>query len=283
MADAQNLHADQVKYWNGVGGGHWVEEQAHTDITLTPVLNALLDRADVRPGQQVLDVGCGCGATTIALSKRVGAAGHVTGLDVSGPMLARAKELSAGLKNVDYILADASTHQFATASADWLFSKFGVMFFGDPVAAFANLRRALKPGGRLIFACWRPPRENPWMMAPLHAAYEHVPRLPKMNPTDPGPFAFADTDYVTGFLTAAGFTAPRFTPVDVPMDIAAGKGFEAALHQATNIGATSRALQDQPADLRAKAIESIRAALEPFAKGNSVTLTGAIWIVEANT
>jgi SAM-dependent methyltransferase len=281
MTDAKDLHADQVKYWNGAGGSHWVDEQTHTDIMLTPVLDALLDRADVRAGQHVLDVGCGCGATTIALSRRVGPAGRVTGLDVSAPMLARARELSAGLSNVDYVLADAATHPFGVASADWLFSKFGVMFFGDPTTAFSNLKRALKPGGKLIFACWRPPSENPWMMVPLHAAYEHVPRLPKMNPTDPGPFAFADTNYVTRILTDAGFAAPRFTPVDVLLDIAAGKGFEAALHQATTIGATSRALQDKPADLRAKAIESIRAALKSYAKGNAVTLPGAIWIVEA--
>jgi SAM-dependent methyltransferase len=281
MSDVKELHADQVKYWNGVGGGHWVDQQSHTDITLTPVLNALLERADVRAGQHVLDVGCGCGATTIALSKRVGATGRVTGLDVSGPMLARAKELSAGLTNVEYILADAAAYEFKAASADWLFSKFGVMFFGDPTAAFANLRRALKPAAKLIFACWRPPSENPWMMVPLQAAYEHVPKLPKMNPTDPGPFAFADPDYVTKILTGAGFAAPRITPVDLPLDVAAGKGFEAALHQATSIGAASRAMQDQPEALRAKATEAIRKALTPYIKGDTVTLSGAIWIVEA--
>jgi SAM-dependent methyltransferase len=281
VKDIQTLHADQLEYWNGVGGGHWVDEQAQTDITLQPVLEALLARIELHPGQHVLDVGCGCGATTIALASRVGAAGRVTGLDVSAPMLARARHLSAGLANIDYAHADAAAHDFGAPFADWLFSKFGVMFFGDPVAAFANLRRALKPGARLIFACWRPFALNPWMQVPLHAAYEHVPRLPKPDPEDPGPFSFADPERVTRILTGAGFAPPRFTPVDVPMDLAAGKGLDAAVHHATNIGATSRALQDQPADLRAKAIESIRAVLKGYAKGDSVMLSGAIWIVEA--
>lgn len=280
MKSSSELHTDQVAYWNGEGGSHWVDEQTHTDIMLTPVLDALLARAEIRPGQHVLDVGCGCGATTIELSKRVGASGRVIGLDVSAPMLARARELSKGLTNVDYICADAAAHTFSAASADWLFSKFGVMFFGEPTAAFANLKRALKPGAKLIFACWRPPSENPWMMASLHAAYEFVPRLPKMDPRAPGPFAFADTGYVTEILTGAGFAKPRFTPVDVPIDLAAGKGLEAAVHQATSIGATSRALADQPDDLRAKAIDAIRTLFTAHVKGNTVALQGAIWLVE---
>ncbi|HEY1722501.1 MAG TPA: methyltransferase domain-containing protein [Magnetospirillaceae bacterium] len=283
MKDSQELHADQVKYWNGAGGGHWVDEQAHTDIMLMPVIDALLAAVDVRPGQHVLDVGCGCGATTIELAERVGPSGRVTGLDVSAPMLARARELSADLKNVDYIyiLADAAAHDFGAPFADWLVSKFGVMFFGDPGAAFTNLKRALRPGAKLAFACWRPPKENPWMMEPLQAAYEFVPRLPKLDPEDPGPFSFSDPERVTRILTGAGFAKPRFTPVDLPIDLAAGKGLEAAVHQATNIGATSRALQDQPDALRAKVIESIRKLLTGYARGNSVALQGGIWIVEA--
>ena len=151
------------------------------------------------------------------------------GLDISAPMLARARERSAGLGNTDYIVADAAAHPFPAPAFDLLFSRFGVMFFGDPTAAFTNLKRALKPGGRLAFACWRKIDENPWMQVPLHAAYNHVPRLPKQGPDDPGPMSFADPERVTRILTAAGFATPRFTPAEVMLDIAAGKGLDAGL------------------------------------------------------
>ncbi len=189
--------------------------------------------------------------------------------------------MSASLKTVEYICADAAVHDFAAPIADWLFSRFGVMFFGDPAAAFANLKRALKPGAKLLFACWRAPSENPWMMVPLQAAYEHVPRLPKPDPEDPGPYSFADTARVTRILIAAGFAAPRFTPVDVALDFAAGQGFDNAVRLALSVGATSRAIQDQPEDVRAKVAASVRKALSPYLKSGTVALAGAIWMVES--
>lgn len=280
MKAQHELHQDQVDYWNGEAGGRWAEEQTRIDKVLAPVIDVLFGRADVRPGQVVLDVGCGCGATSIELARRVGPAGRVVGLDVSAPMLERARHLSAAFKNVEYILADAARHAFPAPFAERLVSRFGVMFFGDPAAAFANLRRALKPGGRVTFACWRPITENPWMQMPLHAAYEHVPRLPKPDPEEPGPFSFADPDRVTRILTAAGFAKPSFTPVDLALDISAGGGLEGAVYQALAIGPATRALADQPEAVRAKVADSVRAALKPLAKGDTVPLGGAIWLVE---
>ena len=280
MKSPAESHRDQIAYWNGTGGMHWVEEQARTDVVLAPVLEALLARAGVAPGEAVLDIGCGCGASTAELAMRVGPAGRVLGLDVSEPMLARARERSRGLANVEYLCRDAAAHEFPAPFADLMVSRFGVMFFGDPLSAFANLRRALKPTGRIVFACWRPIDENPWMRVPLQAAYAHVPRLPPAAPEDPGPFSFADPERVSRILTAAGFTAPRLTPVDLTVDIAAGRGLEDAVHQALSIGATSRALQDQPASLRALVAGAIRAALAPHVSGSSVPLGAAIWLVE---
>ena len=174
MKSHHELHADQVEFWNGKAGGHWAEEQERIDAMLAPVLDMLIPQAKVKPGEAILDVGCGTGASSIELAKLVGPKGEVIGLDVSAPMLERARERGKGIANLHFIHADAAMHSFTHPVADLLFSRFGVMFFGDPAAAFTNLKRALKPGARLAFACWRKIDENKWMQIPLHAAYEHV-------------------------------------------------------------------------------------------------------------
>lgn len=281
MSEAQGLHADQVAYWNGAGGAHWVAQQERTDRVMAEIADLVLAGAAARPGDTVIDVGCGCGATTIGLAAAVGPAGHVMALDVSAPMLARARERLRGAGNVEFVLADAAAHEFAPASADLLFSRFGVMFFGEPSAAFANLRRALKPGARLVFACWRAPDENPWMMVPLNAAYLHVPRLPRLGPEDPGPFSFADPARVQRILTGAGFVEPSLEAVNLTMDLACGEGIDAAVSYVLEIGATSRALDGQPVEHRALAAAAIRQALAPYAENGKVKLAAAIWIVRA--
>jgi SAM-dependent methyltransferase len=279
MTDAHQRHADQIVYWNGPGGAHWVARQAHTDAQLSPITEALLATAAAAPGERVLDIGCGCGTTTLLLADAVGSGGRVTGLDVSEPMLGWARQRGAGRDTIDWVLADAASHAFAPASFDLLFSRFGLMFFGDPTAAFTHLRTALRPGGRLVFVCWRAFEENPWMRVALQAAYQHVPRLPRPGPEDPGPFAFADPDRLRRVLTGAGWPAPSVTPLDVALDLAAGGGLDLAVEQATQIGPASRALREAPEEARPAAIAAIRAALAPFQRGNSVALSGAVWIV----
>jgi SAM-dependent methyltransferase len=281
MKTPTELHQDQVTYWSGAGGGRWVDEAARTEIMLSRVAALLFQHTRLKPGESVLDVGCGLGPTTIELAKMVGPGGRAVGLDVSAQMIELARQRAAGQSNIEFIADDAVTHSFTARFADLLFSRFGVMFFGDPVAAFANLRNALKPGGRLLFACWRPLKENQWMLTPLLAAYQHVPRLPSAEPDEPGPFSFGDPDRVTRILVAAGFAKPRFTPADLTFDVAGGAGLDAATHQAMTIGATARAIQDQPDAVRAAIAQSIKKALTPFAKGNSVELPGAVWVVES--
>jgi len=282
VADSVQLHADQLAYWTGPGGAQWVARQAYTDLQLAPITDAVLAVAAAAEGERVLDIGCGCGTTTMLLADAVGPTGHVTGLDVSEPMLGWARERGVGRSNIDWVLADAAARAFPPASFDLLFSRFGVMFFGDPAAAFANLRAALKPGGRLVFVCWRAFDDNPWMRIPLHAAYQHIPRLPKPGPEDPGPFAFADPGRVSRILAQAGWARPTLTPVDVSLDLAAGGGLERAVDQATNIGAASRALREAPEDTRPAAIAAIRTALEPYVSGDTVKLGGAVWVVSAD-
>jgi SAM-dependent methyltransferase len=281
MTDPASLHADQVDYWNGPGGTHWAAEAARTDRVLAPVTAVALDRAGAMPGEIVLDIGCGAGTTSAELARRVGDAGRVIGLDVSAPLVAAASARFGGLGNLEFRRDDAATAAPGAPGADLAFSKFGVMFFGDPEAAFANLRRALKPGGRLCFACWRSPGDNPWMMVPLIAAYAHVPRLPEPGPADPGPFSFADPERVRRILGTAGFADPALEPVDLALDLGCGGGLDGAVEFACRIGAASRALQDQPAPARTLAIGAIRSALEPFVQESAVMLPAAIWIVTA--
>jgi len=282
MSDANQRHAEQIAYWNGPGGAQWTRQQAHTDAQLAPITEAVLAAAAAVPGEHVLDIGCGCGTTTLLLGAAIGASGHVTGVDVSEPMLGWARERGAAAHNVDWLLADAARHAFAPASVDLLFSRFGVMFFGDPTAAFAHLRSAARPGGRLVFVCWRGFDQNPWMRIPLHAAYAAgIPRMPRAGPEDPGPFAFADPDRVRRILTDAGWADPVPTPVDVQIDLGAGGGLDRALEQATNIGAASRALREAPEELRRAGVAAIRAALEPHVQGKRVALPGAVWVISS--
>jgi SAM-dependent methyltransferase len=265
-------NADQIAYWNGPGGQRWADRQQAQDVVLAPVADVLIDRAKPKAGERIIDIGCGAGATTVAFAQKVGPSGHVLGLDVSAPMLARAREVAPQGLPVEFMLADATVYPFESASFDLLASRFGVMFFAEPALSFANMRKALKPSGRLAFACWRDPRENPFFMAPLQAVYKHVPKLPQLGPEDPGPFSFA---------CEAGFTGIAMEPCDLQLDVAVGRGLDAAVQGALEIGPASRALQDQPADLRAAATNSIREALAPFAEGQSVLLRASIWIVTA--
>jgi SAM-dependent methyltransferase len=275
-------NADQIAYWNGPGGQHWADRQQTQDIVLAPVSEALIERARAKAGERVVDVGCGCGATTIALAQKVGVGGHVTGIDISAPMLARARQLAPAGARVDFVLADATVYPFVPESFDLLASRFGVMFFAEPALSFANMHKALRPSGRLAFACWRDPRENPFFMAPLQAVYKHAPKLPQLGPEDPGPFSFASEARVNRILGEAGFSGIAMEPCDLWLDIAVGRGLDAAVEATLEIGPAARALSEQPPDVRAAATRSIREALAPFARGQTVPLKASIWIVTAN-
>ncbi len=273
------LHAQQIEVWNGDVGAYWVVQQQRLDKVLQPVAAATLVLAAPQSGERVLDIGCGCGATTLMLADAVGTGGMVTGLDISAPMLGRARERSMGRGQIDWILADASSHEFTPGAFDLLFSRFGVMFFGDPVAAFRNLLTGMRKGGRLVFCCWRSLSENPWMQLPLQAALEHVPPPPRPGPDDPGPFSFASQDRIRWILAHSGFAAPKFTPLEVTIDLANGEGIEAAVQQATASGAARRVLEGQPESVRSAAADSIRVALMQHARGDNVDLPGAAWLV----
>ncbi|HWV97546.1 MAG TPA: methyltransferase domain-containing protein [Xanthobacteraceae bacterium] len=279
QGDAAN--ADQVAYWNGQAGDRWASQQAVQEIFFTPITALLIEGAGAQPGERIVDVGCGCGGTTLAFAEQVGPTGHVLGVDVSEQMLARARQLTPPGAPVEFVQADATNYPFAPHAADRLVSRFGVMFFADPVRSFANLRAGLRHGGRVTFICWRAPKYNPWLMVPLQAVYRHVPKLPPVGPEEPGPFAFAAQERVERILREAGFSDVRLTPHDLSLDIAAGGGLEAAVASAVEIGPAHRALEDVTPEAHAAAVAAVRHDLASYCEGDSVRLGAAIWLVTA--
>lgn len=281
MASPEEINADMLSFWNGKGGNTWVARQEHTDITLAPVTNALLAFAVPRNGERVVDIGCGCGAPTLEFARAVGPSGRVAGYDISGPMLAESERRAgaAGITNVDWRQADPAVA--ALDEYDLLISAFGVMFFGDRVAAFTNMRCSAAPRARMAFVCWRTLAENPWMEVPMTAVAKHLPPRPKPVPNAPGMFAFADPEHVTAVLTTAGWTSPHFEKLDMDLDIAAGRGLEQAVVQSTEIGAVNSWLRNQPEEVVSAAVTSLYEKLKPSADGMSVRLPGAMWLVSS--
>ena len=285
MSAAPPMHADnaaQVDYWNRTAGQRWTDRQAEQDELLRPISELLMAAADARPGQRVIDIGCGCGDTTLDLAARVSPNGEVLALDISEPMLQRARERAPKTLPARFVLADATVYDFEPEWADLAASRFGVMFFADPERSFANLRKGLKPGARLAFVCWRAAKQNPWMTIPLREAKKHAPPLPETNPEDPGPFAFADDQRVRRLLGAAGFADIEIAPRDLDLDVAIGRGLDAAVASAMGIGPTSRILDGRSNAVRAAAAADIKKALAERAKGASVPLGAAIWLVTAS-
>lgn len=265
-------NADQIAFWNGDAGSKWASGQDRLDAMLADVSTTLIKTASPAKGEHVLDIGCGCGDTAIAVA---GLGATVTGIDISKPMLARAKQRAP---NLTFLEADAASHRF-TPEFDLLVSRFGVMFFANPDAAFANMKTALKPGGRLVFACWRSPRENEWVHISMAAIRPHVPQQAQLGPEDPGPFSFADLARVRRILTFAGFDQITIRPVDMAMRL--GDTLDEALDHTLSFGPVSRSLTEASPSERENAVRALREAYTPFATRKPFTLGGAIWIVSA--
>ena len=274
-------NAEQITYWNEQAAPLWLAENARLDAMLAPFGLAVMERARPAAGERVLDVGCGVGQTSLQLAARVGPKGSVIGADISAPMLARARERAArdALANVRFENADAQTFSFTPNGVDLVFSRFGVMFFADPGAAFANLARALRPGGRLAFVCWQTLAQNPWMANSIAAIAKHVSLPAPPAPDAPGPFAFADAARVRGILERAGFRSVSHEPLSG--EIALGRTVDEALDFALQIGPAGSALREATPAQRAAASASIREALAAYATPDGVRMKYAAWIVTA--
>lgn len=276
-------NTEQWDYWNGRTGHTWMAYQRALDRALGPLGEAAMHAANIVPGARVLDVGCGCGDTVLALADRVGPQGWVTGVDISEPMLARASErLGArppGGAVVELQHADAASAPLPD-DLDLVFSRFGVMFFADPKDAFAHLREALRPGGDLAFVCWRGQRENPWTQLALDAVAPHLPAEPASPPDAPGPFAFADRDRLRAIL-APSFSDVVIEPHDQRIAWTRSASIEEAVDLFSNIGRASRLLREAPAAMADKARVALADAFRPHVTPDGLILPSATWIVTA--
>jgi len=275
-------NAEQIAEWNGVLGQTWATMRRDIDPVVATFGDAALTVAAPRPGERVLDIGCGCGDTTIALARIVGNRGAALGVDVSQPMLdvAQAHARDVGMRQLEFRQADASRAVFPPDN-DLLFSRFGIMFFSDPAATFRHLRKSLKAGARCVFVCWRAPRDNAWAMAPLAAARAAMDVTPPpADPNTPGPFAFADDARVRAILVDAGFADIDVTRHDAP--VAYGVTPRAAAERALRVGPVSRFARDMGDAHRPRILDAVEQAFARLAApGGQVNLVGSAWIVTA--
>ena len=273
----------QVELWNGEATSAWITHADRYDRQLEPFGREVLAAAGLAEGERVLDVGCGSGWTTLEAGRAVGEGGTATGVDISAPLLALGRERAAaeGLGNVDFVEADAQEHAFAPASYDAVISRFGVMFFADPQAAFANLLAATAPGGRLVFACWQPVTENEWTLVPVSAVVPHVgpPQLPA--PGSPGPFAFGERDVVRSVLADAGWSDVEVEPFNTTLLVAGGGSVDDAVSFYVDDAFGRAVLGEATGEQREAAISSLRAALAEHLTPQGVRLSASVWLASA--
>jgi SAM-dependent methyltransferase len=274
-----SANAAQIEHWNAEAGRTWAEFQTQLDRTIEPFGREGMKALAPRPGERVLDIGCGCGQTTVELAALVGPTGAVLGVDVSAPMLevARRRAVPGGAARAEFRQIDAQTGDLGGQAFDGMFSRFGVMFFSDPGAAFANIRKALRPSGRLAFVCWRPFAINDWMRVPMEAALPLLPPMPQADPTAPGPFAFADPDRIRAVLAEGGFKSVTIAPFDSSID---SPDVEQALDLALRMGPLGRALREHP-ERMSEIADAVRHALSGYESPSGVKLPAAIWVVRA--
>jgi len=272
-------NAQQIEYWNGPAGERWSKAQDRIDHHLGLITEALLALAAPKEGERVLDIGCGGGTTALILRERVGPDGAVTGIDISEPNLALARARAhAGMADVAFLKADAATYEFEP-SFDLAFSRFGVMFFDEPAAAFVNLRKGLVKEGRLVFVCWRTFKENDWSFEPYEAALDLLPPQEPMHPHAPGPFAFADDARVRSILDAAGFRDVAVKPLDTTVNMGAGVGD--ALTEALTIGPLARAAAELDESTREKIRTRIAPVIAKHQTPYGIVAPAAVWLVTA--
>ena len=275
----------QAEYWSHAGGEAWVQLQKLMDRQLQPLGQAVLDAMAIQPGESVVDIGCGCGATTLELASSVGPTGRVVGLDISTSMVAVA---AASIERAGHDFVTAMVGDAQTVSADSIggpvdavYSRFGVMFFADPVAAFVNIRALTKVGGRLAFVCWQPPRENGWMSNLGHALAPLFPAGPSPDPFAPGPFAFGDPVRTAGILSDAGWSDVVVEPCVRTMLLFGSNDFEEVLNGTLRIGAAARLLVGAEEATLLKVRRVARRVLQEQWSDEGANVPGACWLVTA--
>jgi SAM-dependent methyltransferase len=276
-------NAREAQYWNSTATQPWSKQHEPIDRLFASLTQTALNIAAPQVGERVIDIGCGSGTTVLELAARVGPSGYVLGADISKQSVERARKriATAGIRQAEVTLSDVSTHGFAPNSFDLAFSRFGVMFFSDPIATFANLHGAMKPSGRLALAVFRTPQENRWQTAAVAAVRHLLPPITPPGPEEPGQFSWADPTRVHRTLEAAGFREIVLTPSDPAMLLAGPKGAAEAADFAMQVGPVVRATLNASEEQR----EAVRSSLESFFQSQEgpqgIVLPGAIWIVTA--
>lgn len=289
MVSLEDVAAQQRDFWNGAASQPWIADQVGRDKALQPFADLVMNRLDPAVGERVLDIGCGCGGTSLDLATRVGPRGRVVGLDISAPMLelAAARQRDAGLDHVRFVAADATDADIPDGPFGKIFSRFGVMFFADPVAAFKNIRKMAAPDATLAFICWRTIEENPWVNIARLVVLKHVaaPPPPVTAPghVPPGQFSFADPDYVRRILTSAGFQDVALDAVDIPFNVTKSTAMPKVLDAVMNRGPATRLLKDADEDVLAAVRTDLAPAIAPYIDANGLTLDSAVWVVTART
>ena len=277
----------QKEMWNGRAGESWVRHNSLLEQLLAEPGRECMNLLPLTPAMQILDVGCGCGNQTLELAARLDASSTVIGVDISEPMLGLARELKAANDNalsaeVQFALGDASEPLFDEASFDAIYSRFGVMFFEEPVAAFSALRNSLKPGGKLGFVCWREPKLNPFFNAPMEAALTVLPAPAPSAPGAPGPFGLADDNVVQTTLRLAGFKDVSVAPLNLTLSVGAETPFDALFEELIQIGPAAALIAQSDPSLKEKAREAVYNRLTDFyASGQGVSFDANFWLVTA--
>ena len=278
-------NADMAAFWNGASTRAWAEGYDRIDAMFAPVTACLFEAETPREGERVIDIGCGSGTTVLGWAELVGKGGHVLGVDIAEASVAqaRARIAAAGLSQAEMALGDLTVMPLPPVAFDLAVSRFGVMFFSDPVASFRNLHSAMAPTGRLTFAVFRHPRENPFATAPIGTVRHLLPddAIAPYVPNAPGQFGWADADHVRSILDGAGFRDVMLTPRDLAMRLGPPGGAAAAADQSMRMGPLARLGSDLSGDIKT----TVHAALTAFFAGHDgpdgITLPGAIWIVQA--
>ena len=275
-----NANRDQIEYWNSAESRHWVEHQWLYDSMLEPYARRLLSAAEIALAERVLDIGCGTGTTTLAAAA---GAREALGVDIAEPMITRARERAheQGLPNARFEVADAQTAAFESEFHDIVISRFGVMFFDDPAAAFAYLRTALRPDGRIVFVCWQILADNEWVRVPALAAATHVPLPDLGEPGAPGPFAFGDAERLRTLLAQSGFRDIGIEGVADTILLGGGGSVEDAVDFLRGTGMARALFAEASPDDVARAIDAVREALAPYQTPEGIRLGAAAWLVNA--
>ena len=275
-------NSEMQKYWNEEGGNKWVENIDAVESVLVPMSDMLLEQVAAKSGDLVLDVGCGGGITSIKLAEQTGETGKVLGVDVSEPIITIARKRGVDISNLEYQLGDAATVNLGEAKFDLITSRFGIMFFDDPISAFSNLHRALKTSGRLVFLCWRTIEENPWLGEPAAAAFEILPPPADADPPDPtapGPFSLGDPGRLKSILESAGFNNIILQSVDISMPMG---DIDDAVSFLMKLGPAADAVKEATDEDKAAVAVAIRKVMEKYDTANGVCAPSATWIVKAS-